>query len=404
MNVRIGRRPARGLLALLFAGAALLPGFAPWAAASASAQSFDDFVTTAPVTPSSVAQGETVTINAAVTSRIATTALVDVEVHGPGGKVYQAFNDSQSFSAGQTRTYPLGWTIADGVAPGAYTVHIGIFSPGWGTVYHWNAGAGSLTVTDGAPPPNQGAPKVMPLGDSLTDGYNIPGGYRPELQALLQSDGLQVDFVGSLTNGPAGFRDQEHEGHSGWRIEQIDGQARAWLTASQPEVVLLLIGTNDMAQNFDPAGAPGRLSALLDTITSTLPQTRVIVSSIPRMGPGPSDVLDRIQAYNAAIPGIVQQKAAAGRRVSYVDAFSVITPDDLWGDWTHLAASGDRKLAETFHPALRDILRAAAPPTATPLPVATATSVPAPATATLPGEAAAVIVKDGAAGVGVRVA
>src|SRR4051794_4119705 len=101
MNARFRRRPARGLLALLVAGTALLPGFAPWAAATASAQSADDFVTTAPVTPSAVAQGETVTINAAVTSRIATTALVDVEVHGPGGKVYQAFNDSQSFSAGQ---------------------------------------------------------------------------------------------------------------------------------------------------------------------------------------------------------------------------------------------------------------------------------------------------------------
>jgi lysophospholipase L1-like esterase len=377
MNVRFRRRPAPALLALLLAGAALLPGFSPGAATPAAAQSYDDFVTTAPVTPSTVARGETVTINVSVTSRIATTALVDVEVHGPGGKVFQVFNDGQSFTAGQTRTYPLGWTIADGVALGAYTVHVGVFSPGWGTVYHWNAGAGSLTISDGTPPDNVGAPKVMPLGDSLTDGYNIPGGYRPRLEGLLREDGLRVDFVGSLTNGPAGFRDQEHEGHSGWRIEQITGQAPAWLRAYQPEVVLLLIGTNDMAQNYDPGGAPGRLATLLDTITNTLPQTQVVVSSIPRMGPGPSDVLDRIQAYNAAIPGIVQEKAAAGRKIRYVDAFSVITPDDLAGDWTHMATGGNDKLAATFHPALRDILRASTPPaTATALPVATATLTP----------------------------
>ena len=135
-----------------------------------------------------------------------------------GGKFVQTYNDAQVFAAGQTRAYTLGWTIPDGVAPGAYTVHIGIFSPGWGTVYHWNAGAGSLTVTDGTPPPNAGAPKVMPLGDSLTDGYYTPGGYRPDLAELLGQDGLLVDYVGSLANGPAGFRDQEHEGHSGWRI------------------------------------------------------------------------------------------------------------------------------------------------------------------------------------------
>ena len=42
----------------------------------------------------------------------------------------------------------------------------------------------------------------MPLGDSLTDGYNIPGGYRIELVSRLDADDLDVDFVGSLRNGP----------------------------------------------------------------------------------------------------------------------------------------------------------------------------------------------------------
>ena len=56
---------------------------------------------------------------------------------------------------------------------------------------------------------------VMPLGDSLTDGYNIPGGYRIDLVSRLDADDLDVDFVGSLRNGPSSLRDRDHEGHSG---------------------------------------------------------------------------------------------------------------------------------------------------------------------------------------------
>jgi hypothetical protein len=41
------------------------------------------------------------------------------------------------------------------------------------------------------------AVRVMPLGDSITDGFNVPGGYRVDLWQKLVAGGRTVDFVGS---------------------------------------------------------------------------------------------------------------------------------------------------------------------------------------------------------------
>ena len=258
-----------------------------------------------------------------------------------------------------------------------------IFSVGWGTAYHWNNGAASFNVAATTPtPPAGGAPKkVMPLGDSLTDGYNIPGGYRTDLWNKVITDGLSIDFVGSLTNGPASLPDRNHEGHSGWRIDEIAAEVIPWLTAAQPDIVLLMIGTNDMAQDYNRATAPDRLSALIDRIAATRPTAQVIVASIPRLRGSPG--ADWVQSYNATIPSIIEAKAAQGRRVSYVDVYGVVTDSDLHSDLTHLNASGNSKVANVWYSAIRPILSSdgssASTPTATPT-----STPPTPPSATAP--------------------
>ncbi len=43
---------------------------------------------------------------------------------------------------------------------------------------------------------SNGGVRVMPLGDSITDGFNVPGGYRIGLWQRLVGGGYTVDFVG----------------------------------------------------------------------------------------------------------------------------------------------------------------------------------------------------------------
>ena len=66
--------------------------------------------------------------------------------------------------------------------------------------------------------------RIRPLGHSITDSANVAGGYRGPLYTLLTNVGFQVDFVGTQkNNGIGGLPDFDHEGHSGYRIDQIDG-------------------------------------------------------------------------------------------------------------------------------------------------------------------------------------
>nr|MDT0660011.1 GDSL-type esterase/lipase family protein [Micromonospora sp. DSM 115978] len=193
------------------------------------------------------------------------------------------------------------------------------------------------------------AVRVMPLGDSITDGFNVPGGYRIDLWQKVVAGGYSVDFVGSLTNGPASLGDRNHEGHSGWRIDQLDANINAWMSSYTPRTVLLHIGTNDIFQNRDLPNAPNRLAALIDKITAASPTTKVFVASIVPAGNSGTDA--QVRSFNAAIPQIVQTRANAGRQVYFVNMYAALNTGDL-ADGVHPNATGYSKMATTWYNAL----------------------------------------------------
>src|ERR1051325_9439479 len=130
---------------------------------------------------------------------------------------------------------------------------------------------------------SNGGTRVMPLGDSITEGTQTPGGYRIGLWQRLAAGGYRTDFVGSGFNGPGQLGDHDHEGHPGWRIDQLDANITTWVRNTRPRTVLLHIGTNDISQNYNISGAPGRLSALIDKINNAAPNADVFVATlIPR--------------------------------------------------------------------------------------------------------------------------
>ncbi len=215
------------------------------------------------------------------------------------------------------------------------------------------------TATSTPPPGLTATPpaqtfKIMPLGDSITQGWpgTDHGGYRRLLGTLLVNDGYHIEFVGSLKSGTGVIPDPDNEGHFGWTILQIKTgiDTKGWLETYQPDLILLHIGTNDMHMP-DPAAAPDRLSALLDDILGRRPKTRIIVAQIIPFRPGPDPAHE---AYNAAIPGIV---AARGARVSLVDMQTILTPAD-YADGIHPNASGYDEMARAWEPAVRAAIAA----------------------------------------------
>ena len=227
-------------------------------------------------------------------------------------------------------------------------------------------------ASDGAVPdadanaPTPVVVRILPLGDSLTDGqFYAPGGYRIRLWELLEAEGVAVDFVGSEQNGPDTLPDRDHEGHNGWRIDEISEQADAWLALHRPDIILLMIGTNDMLQGHALDEAPTRLSALLDQLRAGAPDAHIVVAAIPPLVSSAlvesqdpelagTDPDERVVAYNAAVADVVTAHQSKGSVVSFADMHTL--DKALLVDGIHPKQEGYDVMAGVWHAALQPVL------------------------------------------------
>ncbi|MGJ6969560.1 FG-GAP-like repeat-containing protein [Streptosporangium sp. G11] len=195
--------------------------------------------------------------------------------------------------------------------------------------------------------------RVMPLGDSITYGQGTSdlSGYRARLSSQLADDVDSLDYVGSQQSGQ--LSDRDHEGHQGWTIDRISDIATCTVREFRPNVVTLHIGTNDMWRDLNVAAAHERLRNVIRKILTAAPETTVLVATlIPSTSPA---VMERIQRYNAAIPGVVADFRAIGRSVHLVDMSAVGTAD--MADTLHPNANGFRKMGDAFDRKISDIVR-----------------------------------------------
>jgi lysophospholipase L1-like esterase len=203
------------------------------------------------------------------------------------------------------------------------------------------------------PCPATGPCKILPLGDSITDGIGFSGGYRVELFHLALEDDKDITFVGGSMNGPTMVDGQmfprAHEGHSGWTISQIDGIVPDPALNVTPHIILLHIGTNDM--NSMTNGAPDRLGTLIDQIVMDLPDALLVVSNII---PFPARS-SQTSTYNTAVPGVVKTRTDAGKHVIFVDQFTGFPTNEL-GDGVHPNQAGYERMASKWYPAIQAYL------------------------------------------------
>jgi hypothetical protein len=275
---------------------------------------------------------------------------------GPGGAGAGAAGGSSGAGAGGAAAGMAGMAGAanGGSASGAAGMAgQGIGGATAGTAGKGGSGGGSGGTAGFAPCPAAGACKILPLGDSITDGLGYSGGYRVELFSLALADGHDITFVGGSMNGPQMVDGQPfpraHEGHSGWTISQIDGIVPSPALTPDPHIILLHIGTNDMYQM--PSGAPDRLETLIDAILMELPDSLLVVSNII---PFPQSA-GTVDTYNDPIPGIVMERASAGKHILFVDQFEGFPASEL-GDGVHPNQAGYERMARKWYAAISDYL------------------------------------------------
>lgn len=211
----------------------------------------------------------------------------------------------------------------------------------------------------------------MPFGDSITQGYNVAGGYRaPLFRLALQAD-REITFVGSANDYSVPSVDgvtfpRNHEGHGGYTISGGGGSngiaqfVQPSLQNYTPHIITLMIGTNDLNGNIDVANAPTRLGALLDSIFTRNANVLVILAQIV---PSRTDSLNqRVQTYNAAMPALVTSQTSRGRHVVLVDMYGAFTrnadyKNTLLADTLHPNEAGYARMGETWYAALSSYLR-----------------------------------------------
>jgi hypothetical protein len=223
-----------------------------------------------------------------------------------------------------------------------------------------------------APCPSDGSPcRIMPLGDSITFGIGArtpltdQGGYRMELFRRARADGHALTFVGREANGPMTVANQPfppgHEGYPGATINdgnnQLANRVDAAVAAANPDIVLLMIGTNDVNGNIN--NPPDDLRNLINQITNDAPDALLVVAQIvPTRTAGTNT---RVQAYNATLANLVRESAAAGKHVTGVDMFSAFVADPnfataLLNDNLHPNDAGFVVMAQTWYAAIEGLL------------------------------------------------
>lgn len=195
--------------------------------------------------------------------------------------------------------------------------------------------------------------KIMLMGDSITLGSTIAG-FRQDLYRILRSRRSNFRFIGTQQDGHPGFfvlGDWHHEGHSGFRIEQLDVSSY-FASAGIPDVLMLMIGTNNVSNGQAGSTCLSFLGTLLDTIKSLAPNCKVFVSSIPPwVAPAASFAAKEIEreAYNAGISALC---SARGVNFSYIDGTAGVGGAHMGNDGIHPAKAGYEIIARNYADAL----------------------------------------------------
>lgn len=160
-----------------------------------------------------------------------------------------------------------------------------------------------------------GAPlRILPLGDSITFGYNEPSGnsYRRDLQCLLSINGNPVSLIGSIKNGD--WDNNESDAFNLHTLDEILTAGTPELTLpphSKPNIILLHAGTVNLVLGVNVTTAPDRLAHLLDFATTHNPDALVVVARVVPNANATVNAL--IDEYNSHIPDVVSAAAAASR-------------------------------------------------------------------------------------------
>ena len=222
--------------------------------------------------------------------------------------------------------------------------------------------------------------KIMPVGDSITNGDGETGGYRKYLDYALKQKGISFDMVGPKKDMNASFSyngqtvqyDSDHAGFSGFQIKEVPDWGKSQgntgslynelknndaVKKYQPDIILLIIGTNDMTANRSMSACSSDLHDLVDYMLGDMPAGgTVFMGSIPEhtaYGGNP----EKIANYNNTVKSVAEEYEKAGKNVHFADVHGCLNGTaDLGFDNLHPNGTGYEKMGKFWAGVIEDYL------------------------------------------------
>jgi lysophospholipase L1-like esterase len=201
----------------------------------------------------------------------------------------------------------------------------------------------------------QAAPyRIMPVGDSITEGGKTFSTYRVPLLEKLRAAGYHVEYVGSRTS-PSPLGPLQHEGYSGKNAEFLAGVVGKSFHDHPADVVLLHAGHNHFASQKPVPGIVAALESMIATFRKENPHVIVLLAQVI-----PSAKLPKyayIPELNQQIAKLAASLDTPAQRVVLVNQAQGFDPiEDTISDHVHPNARGAEKMASKWFDALVKVL------------------------------------------------
>jgi hypothetical protein len=206
--------------------------------------------------------------------------------------------------------------------------------------------------------------KIAPYGNSITQAADNRQSYRYPLWKKLLDANISFDFVGTMNTNFGGNPsrpdykgkpfDMDHEGHWGWRGDEILNSVGSWLTKYTPDMVLMHVGSNDCIQGQTTSST---LSEITQIVAKLRTDNSAVVIFMANLIPcNASGATPRVNDLNNGIKSLASQLNTQSSPIIFVDQNSGIdAAKDLY-DGIHPGPTGEEKMAQKWFDAISKYL------------------------------------------------
>lgn len=213
------------------------------------------------------------------------------------------------------------------------------------------------------------------LGDSITqsnaDG-DANGSPRKSLYNLLVPAGYTFRYTGHSTANQDGLTNALYYYHSGvsgsviatnvpGRTGMTQGITNGWwvgasLSTAKPDIIIIMLGANNINSDIERTNAPTQLSNMVDVIYARagVGTPAIFLSNVTPIRTSPT-VTSNQAVFNATVPGIAAAFRAQGKFVYFVDVFTDVNNNyaaSMQGDNLHPNSNGNTRIAQQWFNAI----------------------------------------------------